>query len=200
MVFRIAALASPLLLGFLLPFVLALGRDRAWALRRRAGAAAIAVGGWTGLLGVLWTFSGEPVGRLLETACFLLAFGAFLWGLFHLLAGLRLPPAAAQAGCGVVVALLMGTIFCADPILETHPQPAVRDRVLHGNPYAVMAFSIFEEDVFHRRVLYGRTALSDLERSYPDWSRVALWYVLLGFWFQVGFLALTALRWRLRGS
>ncbi|GEM_PF-3223559 len=201
MAFRLAALASPLLLGFGFPFVLALGRERGWSLRHRAGSAAIAGASWVGILGILWGFSGQPIARYLESACFLLGFASLLWGLFHLFVGLTLTPAVAQAACGIVVSLLVGTVFYFDPILEAAPAGSHRVRAnaaIDWNPYAVMAYSIFEEDILTRRVLYG-TRLSELERSYPEWARAALWYLLLGFWFHVGFLGLHALKARLRG-
>ncbi len=201
--FRRCALASPLVFGFLIPFLLALGRERGWRVRKRAGVAATGAAAWIALLGVLWIFSGEAVARLLTSACFLLAFGAFLVGLFHLLGG-RAP---AQVGCGLVVVLMVGTLFYFDPILEhamesrlTREQFQTRvDLALEGNPYAVMAYSIFEEDLLTRKVLYPRTLLADLQRAYPDWSRVALGYVLAGFWCFVAHLVLVALRMRIRG-
>lgn len=202
-VFRLCALAGPLLFGFLIPFLLAFGRERGWRTRKRTGVAAMGASAWIVLLGVLWVFSGEPVIRLLESACFLLAFAVFLVGLFHLLGG-RAP---AQVGCGLVVVLMVGTLFYFDPIVEhamesrlTREQFRARvDLALEGNPYAVMAYSIFEEDLLTRKVLYTRTMLADLQRSYPDWSRVALGYVLAGFWCFVAHLAWVALRIRIRG-
>lgn len=200
--FRVAVLASPLVLGFGLPFLLAFGRR--WNLRKRAGAVSIGVASWILFLGLLWPFSGESVHRFLESACFLLAFSAFLFGLYFLLESLV--PSFAQAGCGLVVLLMVGTLFYFDPIVEHAqasglPRESFQRRVdlaLEWNPYAVMAYSIFEEDLLTRRLLYSRTLLSDLQRSYPDWTRTALGYVLLGFWFFILRIGIVTIRWRLR--
>lgn len=199
MIFRIAALASPLLLGFVLPFVLALGRGRGWNARKSAGAASTAAAGWILLLAALWTFSGQPVVRLLETACFLLAFGAFLFGLFHFFTGLRIP---GQIGCGLVVVLLMGTLFYFNPIVEEARGAAVHSRIamaLEWSPYPVMAYSIFDIDLLHQKWLYTNSAIADRIHGYPDWTRAALWYVLLGFFLHLGYLGLLALKLRFRG-
>jgi hypothetical protein len=199
--FRIVAFASPLFLGFLLPFTLALGREKQWSLRKRAAAAALTPVFWLLLLFLLWSFSGDRISRFLQTAAFLLAFSSFLIGLFHLIVGFRLPPAVAQIFSGLMVVLMVGTLFYFDPILERSSAVQLPDRValaLEWNPYAVMAYSIFEEDVLTRRILYTRTLLADLQHGYPDWTRAALGYVLLGFWLYVGSLGLLALRMKFR--
>lgn len=189
MIFRMTALAGPLVLGFVLPFVLALGRDRGWNARKSACAAATAAAGWIVLLGILWTFSGHPVSRLLESACFLLAFGAFLYGLFRL---------TGQIVCGLVVVLLLGTVFYFDPILESAKGAEVHTRVaiaMEWNPYVVMAYSIFDVDLL-TRVLYTRSQLAELQHPWPEWPRVALWYVLLGFFCTVGSMGVQAAKLR----
>jgi hypothetical protein len=201
-VFRTLAYASPVIVGFALPCVLALARERSWPRRAYFAAAPISVVAMVALLFVTWTFSGERFARLLEVSCFLLAYGAFLFGLFHFAMGFGLPPVVAQIVAGVVVVLMAGTVFYFDPILEhaietNAPREQLQSRIdaaMEWNPYVVVATSIFDEDVLTRRVLYSRTLLSDLPRSYPQWPQVALAYVILGFFLHVGYLGMTALR------
>ena len=200
--FRILAFLSPLLAGLLVPFLLALARDRKWSRPAALAAAPLGVVSLIVLLLMAWIPSGDRFSCWLELSCFLLAFGVLLFGLFHLLLGLGRSTTLAQIGTGLLVLLMVGTLFYFDPLLEqVREAGTLHTRVewaMKGNPYVVVASSIFEEDVLTRPFLYRHTLLADLPRSYPEWPPVALGYVVLGFFSYVGYLGMQALR--LRGT
>src|SRR5262245_37126209 len=87
------------------------------------------------------TLAGLSAGRLLESlkvALFSLAFVGFVVAAFLLLVSCRARPAAAQAAGGVLVALVMGSIFLAGPVLDAAPLAAKEGRgelLMQVNPY-----------------------------------------------------------------
>ena len=202
--FEMAALLSPLLLGIFVPLVLALGREGSWTVRRRVASLVALLLSWTLLLGVLWIASAEPFSRLAASLAFLGAWSGFLVGLFHALVGLRIPAFLAQVSCGFAVVLMVGTLFYFDPILEEAqggPPESFQARIdiaMEWNPYVVMAYSIFEDDLLTHRSLYTRTLLADLPRVYPDWSRSAFRYLALAGALSLFFLGSSFLRRRFR--
>ncbi len=179
--FEMAALLSPLLLGIFVPLVLALGREGSWTVRRRVASLVALLLSWTLLLGVLWIASAEPFSRLAASLAFL-----------------------AQVSCGFAVVLMVGTLFYFDPILEEAqggPPESFQARIdiaMEWNPYVVMAYSIFEDDLLTHRSLYTRTLLADLPRVYPDWSRSAFRYLALAGALSLFFLGSSFLRRRFR--
>ncbi len=202
--FQLVALLSPLLLGIFVPFLFALGREKEWTVCRRGAVLLVFLALWTLLLGGLWVASSEPFPRLTATLAFLGSWCGFLTGLFHALVGLRIPPFLSQVLCGFLVVLMVGTLFYFDPILE-EAQGGTResfqarvDIAMEWNPWVVMAYSIFEDDLLTHRSLYTRTLLADLPRTYPDWGRNALWYLALAGAFSLFYLGSTFLQGRFR--
>ena len=199
--FQFGALLSPLILGILIPFLFARAGEKEWSVRGRLRAFVGLLLFWMVLLGTLWALSDEPFSRLLSTLGFLGAWSGFLVGLFHFFVGLRLPGVFSQVLCSFLVILMVGTLFYFNPILEAAEGGSPEtfqsrvDLAMEWNPWVVMSYSIFEDDLLTHRSLYTRTRLADLPRIYPDWGSIALRYLFLAGAMSI-FSFLTTLFWR----
>ncbi len=199
--FQFCALLSPLVLGIILPFLFARAGEKEWSVRGRLKAFVGLLLFWTLLLAALWVGSDEPFSRLLSTLGFLGAWSGFVVGLFHLFVGIRLPGVLSQILCSFLVILMVGTLFYFNPILEAAEGGSPEtfqsrvDLAMEWNPWVVMAYSIFEDDLLTHRSLYTRTRLADLPRIYPDWSVIALRYLFLAGAMSI-FSFLSTLVWR----
>jgi hypothetical protein len=120
-----------------------------------------------------------PEWTCLRVTAFALSFAVLVAGLH--LACLR--DAVGQIVTGVVVTAMMGTVFYFGRGIDDSLAPEViSTRIglcLSLNPYAVIATSIFGEQILHSGTLYA-TGLADYQFVYPAWGRVALGYVLIG--------------------
>ncbi len=178
--FQMWACLLPALIALMVPAV------AAWRLERKEPRlalrdAGLALGTLLVNLFLLWTFSGAPFASALKAAGFALGFTGFVAGAFLMLVGCRARPAAAQASVGVVVALLLCSVFVAAPAIDAAPldgKIARAQMLVDVNPYAVVAGDALGIDILHGK-LYD-THLADYVQAGAPWWRVAGGYLLIG--------------------
>jgi hypothetical protein len=179
--FRFVAYVLPLAAGFALPAALALTRGLPPA-RRAARAGAV----HGALLLVLLAFSfAERVGLFPPAAVLATAFGLFVAAV-HLafeLAGA--PREVPQLAASLLAALLMGSVFLVEPVLENAtraglPSEAVGARitlVLSVNPFMTLGLSAFGHDLLHTPTFY-QLDLAAYPHAAPRWGATSLGYLL----------------------
>lgn len=193
--FRALAYLSPLVLGFGLAAALALSRGRPAVFRAR-----VAGGGLLGVLVLLLLASFGDSPRLwLPVAILLTSFSLLVAALYLFLESLGATPEVSQIGTGLVVCLLMSTIFIAGPIIRDSADAgaggeAISRRItlaLDVNPTCVLGYSIFQTDLLYLPVFY-RWDLAGFQHEKPAWTASSLGYLLAGL--LLGALSLGARR------
>jgi len=170
--FQTWAYLSPLVVGFGVPAALALTSGC------RAGRRALAAGGVLAVdLLVLLAASLADSPRLWAPAALLLAaFALLAAGLYLALESVRASREVAQIGVGLVVCLLMSSMFIFGPVIRESADngtdgPTVSRRItlaMRVNPFFVMAYSIFQADPLYLPVYY-RTDLAGFQHEPPTW-------------------------------
>jgi uncharacterized membrane protein len=181
--FRALAYLSPFIVGFGTAAALALTAER--PPKRRA----IAVGGL--LLGVLLllllTSFAESVRMWLPLSLLLLSFAMLVAGLYLLCESARAPREVSQIIAGLVVCLLMSTLFCFGPIIRNSADAGATGEAISRrlslamdlNPFFVMGYSIFQSDLLYLPVFY-RTDLAGFQHGAPSWPATSAGYALAG--------------------
>ena len=184
-IFRLAALSSPLLIGFIIPFLIAITVNRVNRHRTAIIRCVLFLLILFAILYVLSIVCGEYVITFAELAVFLSAFAVLIFSIFYLLSALRLLPIISQVVIYLVVILMVGTIFWFNPIIEDAESSGlssgdITDRAnlaLTLNPYVVVG-SILDMDVMRFNILYRSSLIAKYNFRYPSWTAVAIWYMV----------------------
>lgn len=171
--FRYLAYLSPLLLGFALPTALAYTSGR--PLKHRLTASASVVFGLLALL-LLASFADSP-SQWGPVAVVLLSLALLSGGVFLLVESARAPREISQGVAALVMVLLMSTLFWLGPIVRALAEGgrgggntyARITFLMDVNPFFVMAYSIFEQDLMHTPFFYGM-GLADFQSGKPAWG------------------------------
>jgi hypothetical protein len=181
--FRTLAYLSPFAVGFGVAAALALTAGR--PPRQRAVAAGGVAGGVLGLL-LLASFTDSPK-QWLPLALLLGSFAVMIAGLYLLGEALRAPREVSQIVSGLVVCLLMSTVFVFGPIIRNSADTgatgeAISRRIalmMDVSPLMVMGESIFAEDLLHKPYIY-RLDLAGYQHPDPSWAASSAGYALAG--------------------
>jgi hypothetical protein len=181
--FRTLAYLSPLIVGFGTAAALALTAER--PPKRRA----IAVGGLLlGVIGLLFLTSFAESPRMwLPLSLLLLSFAMLVAGLYLLCESARAPREVSQVIAGLVVCLLMSTLFCFGPVIRNSADAGATGEEISRrislamdlNPFFVMGYSIFQSDLLYLPVFY-RTDLAGFQHAAPSWPATSAGYALAG--------------------
>jgi len=172
--FRYLAYLSPLLLGFALPTALAY-TDRKPLKHRLVASASVVFGLLTLLL--LASFLDSPR-QWFPVAVLLLSLSLLVGGVFLLAESARAPREICQGVAGLVMVLLMSTLFWMAPIVRAVAEGgsggggrtyARITFLMDVNPFFVMAYSVFDQDLMHTPFFYS-TGLADFQRGTPAWG------------------------------
>ena len=182
-VFRTLAYLSPFLLGFGIAAALALTEQR--PPKRRAAAPGAVVGAVLVLL--LLTSFGETPALWPPLALLLVSFAALVAGLYLFCESARAPREVSQIIVGVVVCLLMSTIFVFGPVIRATADAGATGAAIAGrislamdvNPFFVMGYSIFRSDLLYLPVFY-RTDLAGFQHELPSWPATSAGYAIAG--------------------
>jgi hypothetical protein len=194
-IFRAFAYLSPLILGFGLPAALALSLRRTPAFRAKVAGGLVA-----GVLVLLLLASFGDSPRLwLPLAVLLVSFSLLVTGLYLLLESAGVSREVSQIATGLVVCLLMSTLFIAGPIIRDSADAgatgeAISRRItlsLAVNPSCVMGYSIFQADLLYLPIFY-RWDLAGFQHDKPGWTSSSVGYAVAGI--LMGALSLGARR------
>lgn len=181
--FRTLSYLSPFIVGFGIAAALALTAGR--PPKRRAVASGAVVGAVLALL-LLASFADAP-SQWPPVALLLAAFGMLVAGIYLLCEAARAPREVCQLVSGVVVCLLMSTLFVFGPIIRTSADAgasgaAISSRItlaMDVNPFFVMGYSIFRSDLLYLPVFY-RTDLAGFQHGLPSWPATTAGYAIVG--------------------
>lgn len=171
--FQTLAYLSPLMLAFGVAAALALTAGR--PAKKRALAAGGVLGGLLALL-LLASFTDSP--RLwLPVAVLLTSLGLLTAGLYLLCESARAPRELSQIVSGLVLCLLMSTLFWTGPLIRAAADhnadgDAISRRItlsMDVNPFFVMAYSIFNIDLLHQPFFY-KMGMADYASTPPRWG------------------------------
>ncbi len=139
----------------------------------------------------------EPLGGGLLAQVVVLAFCLLLAAAFALVRCIGAEPMAAQFVSLLVACALVGTVFYADPLVETEMPPETRSRVINAvlapNPIMAITWSLLRFDLLHRQVMYDRISVIGrfYAYEYPRW-----WAVSCGYLVCAALMLLGAARFR----
>lgn len=181
--FRTLAYLSPLLLGFALPTALAYTSGK--PLKHRLVASASVVFGILTLL-LFASFADRPR-QWFPVAVVLLSLGLLVAGVFLAAESARAPREICLGLAGLVTCLLMSTLFWLGPIVRTLAEgnssgETVYRRItllMDVNPFFVMAYSVFDQDLMHTPFFYGM-GLADFQRGTPSWGASSAGFAAAG--------------------
>jgi hypothetical protein len=205
--FHVVGYLMPLLVGLLLPALLVWGSDSGWSRIRTGVVTVLGFAGTALLLLVCSLLSGDSFSSWLSVTALSASVGILIIGCFLLLRSFRLPPLGAQIVSGLLIILIMSSVFGLGPILrDAHRTGLGGEEILarvnfivSTNPYTVTAYSIFGDEVLHRPILYATDA-ADYPFAVPVWSRTATGYLLLGAVLFLFFGGVQILRWKVFAS
>jgi hypothetical protein len=170
----IVALLAPMVVGLVIPFLLALAGSR-W---RRTG-----IGfGCIGLLVIVLILSGGgSFGQAMSLLVYLTSLALFFAGLFEGLTTLRLPRLGAQLICSLLISLMIASLFISDVFLQASSRPqdlvpifaAISPMVPAGDAVGVM-------DVGRLDAMYGISSLADFGTLSGSWVVASIWLALIG--------------------
>ena len=181
--FRTLAYLSPLIVGFGVPAALALTAGR--PPKRRAIAAGAVLGAVLALL-LLASFA-DSVKLWLQVALLIGPFGLLVAGIYLLCESAKAPREVSQIVAGLVVCLLMSTVFVFGPIIRDSADAGASGAAISGriglmmdvSPLMVMGESIFGDDLLHRPYIY-RLDLAGYQHPSPSWPATSAGYGLIG--------------------
>jgi len=181
--FRTLAYLSPFLIGFGVAAALAMTAQR--PPKRRAAAAGGVVLGV--LLLLLFASFADAPKLWLPLAGLLLAFALLVAGIYLVCESARAPREVSQIVTGLAVCFLMSTLFWMGPIIRSSADEGASGAAIHRritlamdvNPFFVMAYSIFSDDLLHTPYFY-RTDLAGFQHGLPSWPATAAGYALAG--------------------
>ena len=184
-IFRLVALISPIVVGFIIPFLIAITVNRVNRHRTAIIRCVLFLLILFAILYVLSIVCGEYAVTFAKLAVFLSAFAVLIFSLFYLLSALRLPSLISQVVIYLVVILMVGTIFWFNPIIENAESSGlssedITDRAnlaLALNPYVVVG-SILNMDVMRFNILYSSSLIAKYNFRYTSWTTVAIWYMV----------------------
>jgi len=195
--FRTLAYLSPLIVGFGVATALALTADR--PPKRRVLAAGAVVGAVAVLL-LFASFADSPK-QWLPVTLLVLSFAMLVAGIYLVGESLRAPREVSQIVAGLVVCLLMSTVFVFGPIIRDSADAGASgttisrriDLMMDVSPLMVMGESIFAEDLLHRPYIY-RLDLAGYQHGDPSWPATSAGYALIGAALAGAAVALRRLR------
>ncbi len=135
------------------------------------------------LIGAAMAGAKPLVGGLLAQVV-IFAFCLLLAAVFAFVRCIGAEPMAAQFVSLVMACALVGTVFYADPIVETEMPPATRSRVINAvlapNPIMAITWSLLRFDLLHRQVMYDRISVIGrfYAYEYPQWWTVSCGYIV----------------------
>jgi hypothetical protein len=179
--FRFLACAAPLLSGF--GVAAALAFTRGLPARRRAAWTAGVHGAVLGVL-LLASFADSPA-FFPPLAVLLSAFALLVAAVHLLLESFGARRELCQLAASLVVALLVGSVFLIEPVLENAarvrlPADAIGSRItliLSVNPFMTTGLSILGQDLLHWPAFY-RLDLAAYQHAPPRWGASALGYAV----------------------
>ena len=155
------------------PFLVAMStRLASWRGRALAIGAPLAAVAGIGLAACwLGSRGGVALVRLAWCQVFLLSFAALLVAVASLALSLRLRPTTAQLVATLLALAMVGSIFCANPLIEGTRSPAARtatiQAVLWANPWLIVGGTILDADPVRARRLYSWSVISYYSFRYP---------------------------------
>ena len=192
----IIAYLTPLVLGIGIPFIM---NTTQTSLRKQVSISLLL---WAVLSAVLIgtkliTHSAIPISylKLCGMVVFILSFGIFIGAGFYLLKK-WLSGSLAQLIMGLLLGLMAGSVFYANPIIELVKDNLVlRQLVIKWaiivNPILIMAGNFFGQDILRGRQLYSLCDIGPFYAyNYPSWMSISLGYLIVS-------LVLIGLRWML---
>ena len=195
--FRTLAYLSPFVVGFGVSAALAMTAGR--PPKRRALAAGGVVGSVLVLL-LLASFADAPR-QWAPVALLLASFALLIAGIYLACEAARAPREVSQIVAGLVVCLLMSTVFVFGPIIRDSADAGATGAAISGriglmmdvSPLMVMGESIFAEDLLHKPYIY-RLDLAGYQHPDPSWPATSVGYALVGA--MLGALGVTIRRAR----
>jgi len=155
------------------PFLVAMStRLASWRIRVSVvGSPVAAIAGISFAACWLGTRGGVSLARLAWCQVFLLSFAALLVAVASLALRLRLRPTTAQLVATLLALAMVGSIFCANPLIEGTRSPAARTATIHAvlwaNPWLIAGGTILDADPVRARRLYSWSVISYYSFRYP---------------------------------
>ena len=172
-------IAVPVLLGFLLPALAArqdlaapaAGRMRLLRRLKLVGGASAAA---LVLLAVAGLAAGTAPGGLAVAAVYGIGVALVLFVAYESFRNLRANPVLAQVLAAVLWALLLGTVYYANPIVEAAPDRETRHLwttlLVGANPPLMLAHHALDVDLLRRPLLYSVVSvIPEFGYRYPGW-------------------------------
>jgi len=181
--FRTLAYLSPLILGFGIGAALALTAGRP-PKRRLIAAGGVLVGLLVALL--LASFADSPKSWL-PLSLLLTSLGLLTAGVYLLSESARAPRELSQTLAGLVMCLLLSTLFWAGPLIRAAADhnadgASISRRIslsMDLNPFFVMGYSIFDVDLLHRPLFYNM-GMADYVSTPPRWGASSAGFAAAG--------------------
>jgi hypothetical protein len=182
-VFQTLAYLSPLILGFGVAAALALTAGR--PPKRRLFAAGGVLAGL--LAALLLTSLGSTPKAWLPVSVVLVSLGLLTSGVYLVCESARAPRELSQIVAGLVLCLLMSTLFWAGPFIRAAADhradgASISRRIslsMDVNPFFVMGISIFDVDLLHQPLFYNM-GMADYVSSPPRWGVSSAGFAIAG--------------------
>lgn len=198
MAIRLVIYLSPLLIGLITPFLM-----NTKGIREHAKihaflkfllvfkTAFIVTFGSILILSLSVLFSGADFIKSLNLLLFLVGFNGLIISLFILLIRLGVSSNLSQLIVTVLVIMMCGTVFYANPFIETYrADQEIRQTIINLavnlNPMLVIAGNFFGHDLLRAQQMYQLSLIGPYyPYSYTDWR-----YLVIGYW-VIAILCLT---------
>lgn len=190
MAIRLIIYLSPLLLGLITPFLMNTKRVYEHTQKRSILKllsifipAFIVTFGLILILSLSFLFSGVDFTKSLNLLLFLVGFNGLIISLFILLIRLGVSSNLSQLIIMVLVIMMCGTVFYANPFIETYrTDQEIRQTIINLavnlNPILVIAGNFWGHDLLRAQQMYQISLIGPYyPYSYTDWR-----YLLIGYW------------------
>lgn len=134
------------------------------------------------ILSLVFLFGGGGFVKFFNLLLFLIGFSVLIISLFILLVTLGISGNLSQFMLTMLVVLMYGTVFCANPLIETYKNDQETRQTIIGlavnlNPMLVIAGNFFDHDLMRAQHMYRISLIGPYyPYSYTDWR-----YLLIGY-------------------